>query len=171
MTRLLGIDPGSNITGYGVISLEGNTITRIDSGCLRLQGKSLQAKLYEISKDISSVIERHSVTEVAIESVFMHTNANVAIKLGHARGAAIVGLANTACKLYEYTPREVKKAVTGYGAASKEQMQGMIQRLLDIHEKIQVDEADALAIAICHANSRNMRKIIDKHYAAKREKV
>jgi crossover junction endodeoxyribonuclease RuvC len=149
---ILGIDPGSRLTGYGVIRLEGNQTHYIESGCLKITAENVAMRLQQISNGIKEVIMRYQPAEAAIEQIFMHQNPNSALKLGQARGAVMAALA---MPVAEYTARQVKQAVVGYGAAKKEQIQHMITRLLNIQQVLQADAADALAVALCHAHSRS----------------
>jgi crossover junction endodeoxyribonuclease RuvC len=151
MTVIIGIDPGSRFTGYGLIRMEGNVCTHISSGCLKLADLEWSARLQMIYTGLREIIQLHEPQEAAIEQVFMHENPGAALKLGQARGAAIVALT---LPLAEYSARQVKQAVVGHGAAKKDQVQHMVGRLLNIKEKLQADAADALAIALCHAYSR-----------------
>ncbi|MCP3680438.1 MAG: crossover junction endodeoxyribonuclease RuvC [Gammaproteobacteria bacterium] len=151
MTIILGIDPGSRLTGYGIISFERRQARYISSGHIRTQGDALSGRLGQIFHGISEVVKRHQPTEVAIEQVFIHQNAATALKLGQARGAAIAAVAQNNLLLREYSARQVKKAVVGYGAADKTQIQQMVTRLLSLSQPPQSDAADALAIALCHA--------------------
>ncbi len=148
---ILGIDPGSRITGYGVIQLSGNQSSYIDCGYFRLQGADVASKMQQIALGIKEVIEKYNPQEAAIEQIFMHQNPNSALKLGQARGAAMSALT---LPVAEYTARQVKQAVVGYGAAKKDQIQHMVLRLLNIDHELQADAADALAIALWHAHSR-----------------
>ena len=154
MTIILGIDPGSLITGYGVISIAGNKLTYLDSGCIRVAGKELPQRLQQIYRDIRKIMEQFHPGEAAIEQVFMQQNAGSALKLGQARGAAIVAILADNIPLGEYSARQVKQAVVGYGAAAKTQVQQMVKTMLNLSKIPQADAADALAIAICHAHSR-----------------
>lgn len=149
---ILGIDPGSRVTGFGVIAVEAGKNYYLTSGCIRLPKDDLAAKCRTIYSAIQQLIETHQPTEAAVEQVFMHLNAGGAIKLGQARGAAITAVANHHLVLAEYTARQVKQAVVGYGAAAKHQVQAMVQLLLQLSGKPQEDAADALAIALCHAH-------------------
>ena len=160
MTVILGIDPGSRRTGYGVIRVEGNRHIYIDSGTLNLLSYPSNERLRHIFFGIQEIIKKHTPHEAAIEQIFMHENPNSALKLGQARGAAIVALE---MPVTEYSAREVKKSVVGHGGANKEQVQFMVQRLLNISQKLQADAADALAIAICHAHSRNVNRLFKKY--------
>lgn len=154
MTIILGIDPGSRVTGYGVIKAEKDKRQYIASGCIRLATKQLGQKLSEIFTGIQEIVAHYQPDEFAIEQIFMHHNAQVAIKLGQARGAAIVAASSCDIPLTEYSAREIKQAVVGYGAAKKQQIQHMVCHILSLTKKPAVDAADALAIALCHANIR-----------------
>ncbi len=152
MTTIIGIDPGSRHTGYGVIKLTEQQSVYVTSGCIHLDNEQkLPERLQKIFSGLQEIIGLHQPIEAAIEQVFMHENPGSALKLGQARGAAIVALT---IPVAEYSARQVKQAVVGYGAAKKDQVQQMVMRLLNITEKLQADAADALAIALCHAHSR-----------------
>lgn len=151
MTIIIGIDPGSRFTGYGVIRVEGNQSFYLTSGCLQLTSKIQSERLQKIYTGLKEIIEVYQPHEAAIEQVFMHENPGSALKLGQARGAAIVALT---VPVSEYSARQVKLSVVGYGAARKEQVQHMVGCLLNLSEKLQADAADALAIALCHAHTR-----------------
>lgn len=151
MTVIIGIDPGSRFTGYGVIRVEGNQSFHLASGCLSLASKEPAARLQKIFSGLQEIIQQFQPHEAAIEQIFMHENPGSALKLGQARGAAIVALT---IPVAEYSARQVKLSVVGYGAAKKEQVQHMVGRLLNLTEKLQADAADALAIALCHAHTR-----------------
>lgn len=156
MTVIIGIDPGSRRTGYGVIQVKGNHHLHIASGYLDVSSYPLAERLRRIYLGLKEVMQSYQPDEAAIEEVFMSENPNSAIKLGQARGAAIVALT---VPVAEYSAREVKKSVVGHGAAKKEQVQYMVQRLLNLKEGLQADTADALAVALCHAHARTLRKI------------
>lgn len=157
MTIIIGIDPGSRRTGYGVIRVEGNRHIYQASGHLDLTIFPESAeRLRQIYLGLQKIMEMYQPHEAAIEQIFMHENPNSALKLGQARGAAIVALN---VPVMEYSAREVKKSVVGNGGAKKEQVQFMVQRLLNLSGSLQPDAADALAVALCHAHSRNMRKV------------
>ncbi|ASQ45657.1 crossover junction endodeoxyribonuclease RuvC [Legionella clemsonensis] len=155
MSIILGIDPGSRVTGYGVIKEEGRKIHYIDSGCIRTSDGELSQRLLQIFDGICQLMESYNPNEVAIEQVFLHQNPNSALKLGHARGAAMVAAASHRIKISEYSPREIKQSVVGYGAAQKEQVKHMVVKLLMLNNAPQSDAADALAIAICHCHMRH----------------
>ena len=154
MTRILGIDPGSRITGFGIIDVEGNRSHYVTSGCVRIAGDSLPDRLKVIFESITEIIELNRPDEVSIESVFMHRNAASALKLGQARGAAICAAVTNALTVAEYTPSEIKQAIVGKGNASKEQIQHMVVSLLKLPATPQADAADALAIALTHSHHR-----------------
>ncbi|OGT46533.1 MAG: crossover junction endodeoxyribonuclease RuvC [Gammaproteobacteria bacterium RIFCSPHIGHO2_12_FULL_41_20] len=154
MTVIIGVDPGSRQTGYGVIQVTGPQQIYIASGYLKLQDSSHPERLKQIFFGLQEVVQLYKPCEAAVEQVFMHRNPSSALKLGQARGAAIVALG---VPVSEYSAREIKQSVVGYGAANKEQVQFMVQRLLKLVNKIQADAADALAIALCHAQSRLLK--------------
>ena len=148
---ILGIDPGSRITGFGLIDNQANRIDYIDSGNIRVSGDSFPQRLGNIFAAVGDVIRQHHPQQMSIENVFMSRNADSALKLGQARGAAICAAHQAGLEIAEYAPREIKQAIVGNGAGSKEQVQHMVKRLLGIRQDLQADEADGLAIAICHA--------------------
>ncbi|MGD8378207.1 MAG: crossover junction endodeoxyribonuclease RuvC [Gammaproteobacteria bacterium] len=155
--RILGIDPGSVITGYGIVDAEGNRVSHVASGCLRTRGAAFPQRLGLIYRGVRELVEAHRPDEVAVESVFVHRNADSALKLGQARAAAICGTLDFTPELFEYTPREIKLAVAGTGGAAKDQIQHMVGLLLKLGSGLEPDRADALAVALCHAHSRTLR--------------
>lgn len=165
MAIVLGIDPGSRVTGYGVIQVDeetdGSKQIYVASGCIRTESTaSLAYKLKEIFSGINEIIDQYQPTEFAIEKIFMARSAESALKLGHARGVAMLAGVNHGLPVSEYEARKVKQAVVGTGAATKEQVQHMVQTLLKLPGKPQSDAADALAIAICHINTQhNLQRI------------
>lgn len=154
MALILGIDPGSRITGYGIINWTGNRCSYVDSGCIRLKTEELAARLHEIYQGVERLIQTYAPQEMSIEKVFMARNADSALKLGQARGVAIVAGANHGLPVAEYSARQVKQAVVGKGAADKWQVQHMVCVLLNLTKAPQADAADALAIALCHAHTQ-----------------
>lgn len=154
MALILGIDPGSQITGFGVVDAEGRQARYVDSGCIRTEGDDLAERLRQIYEGISLVIARHGPEEIAVEQVFVHRNVDSALKLGQARGAAICATFGAQVTLAEYAARQVKQAIVGTGAASKEQVQHMVISILKLEGEVQADAADALAVALCHAHHR-----------------
>lgn len=154
MAILLGIDPGSRITGYGIIEEIGSQCKYVASGCIRIQDGPLPERLARIFQGINTVIEMYSPQSVGIEQVFMARNADSALKLGQARGAAIVAAVNHGLEVSEYSARQVKQAVVGKGSAEKSQVQHMITSILKLDKTPQADAADALAVALCHSHTR-----------------
>ena len=154
MTRILGIDPGSRFTGYGIIDMQGNHATHITHGTIRVEGDDIAAKLRCLYRELATILTEHHPDEVSIEKVFMHKNADSALKLGQARGCAITACAERDLPVFEYTANQVKQATVGKGHAAKEQVQHMIKILLCLRTSPQADAADALAIALCHGHSR-----------------
>lgn len=164
VTIILGIDPGSRITGYGLIRVRGNILEYIDSGCIRTKPQaSLSERLLEIFYGVRQLMVTFKPNAVAMEQVFMHQNANTALKLGHARGVAMVAAAEpNVAVIAEYSPRQIKQAVVGYGAADKEQVKQMVMRLLVLSKPPKTDASDALAVAICHSHTRNSLRFYRK---------
>lgn len=154
MTTILGIDPGSRFTGFGVIQVDGSKYRYLGSGCVRVEGETISQRLQQIFSGLQEVIQTYQPIEVGIEQIFMHQNAGSALKLGQARGVAIVAAAVTSIPVSEYSARQIKQSVVGYGAAKKEQVQHMVKVLLNLSGTPQADAADALAVALCHAQSR-----------------
>ena len=152
--RILGIDPGSRFTGFGVIDFEGNHAAHVHSGFIKVIGENLASKLHMIFDAVGEVIDAHHPQELAIERVFMHRNADSALKLGQARGAALLAGATRGMPVFEYSPNEIKQAVTGRGHAAKQQIQHMMRVLLCLSDEPQSDCADALAAAITHGHIR-----------------
>jgi len=155
MAIVLGIDPGSRITGWGLISALGQKNTFIACGCIRMETSPLPERLKQIFDGVSEIIETYHPQQAAIEQVFLAQNADSAFKLGQARGAAITAIVNKNIEVAEYSARQVKQAVVGKGAADKNQVQHMVCRILQLDSSPQADAADALAIAICHANTQH----------------
>jgi len=154
--RILGIDPGSRKTGFGIINSDGLTYQYVTGGCLHLSNNDSYAQLQQIFQGLSEIIEEYQPEEFAIEQVFVKINVNSALKLGQARGVALVVAANRGLHIAEYSARQVKQAVVGFGAASKEQVQHMVKLLLKLKQRPQEDMADALAVAMCHANTNRL---------------
>ena len=150
MTLILGIDPGSRITGYGIIRDTGRGCEYVASGWIRTGSGELPERLNAVFAGISQIIETYQPTTMGIEQVFMARNADSALKLGQARGAAIVAGVQAQLSVSEYSATQVKSAVAGSGRAAKEQVQLMVMHLLKLTKKPQIDASDALAIAICH---------------------
>lgn len=158
--RILGIDPGSRITGYGVISKEGNRLIHLDNGAIFTDtATDFPGRLKMIFDGVTEIIEKYSPDAVAVEDIFFANNMQSALKLGQARGAAIVACVNRSLPVFEYTALQVKQSVVGHGKAAKEQVQHMVKVLLSLPETAQADASDALAVAICHANSSLLKSL------------
>lgn len=151
--RIIGIDPGSRLTGYGIIEKEGSALRFIDAGTIRTETPDIPERLKRIFAGVDRIVRFHQPTQAAVEQVFMAQNPDSALKLGQARGAAIAALVHLDLSVAEYTARQIKQSVVGYGAADKEQVQMMVMTILKLTIKPQADAADALAAAICHAHA------------------
>ncbi|MDF1611625.1 MAG: crossover junction endodeoxyribonuclease RuvC [Stygiobacter sp.] len=151
--RIIGIDPGTLFTGYGIIDFKNNEIKHVVSGVIKIQAFKEQAKRLEvIYSEINSIIKKYKPQEFALETAFYGKNVQSTLKIGYARGVSMLVAIHNKLPMKEYSPREVKKAVVGNGAASKDQVQFMIKKLLCLNNsKIKFDETDALAVAVCHA--------------------
>lgn len=156
MLRILGIDPGSRLTGFGIIESDGIKSHYIHSGFIKVQGDELPEKLGCIFAELSAVIKEWQPEVMAIEKVFVGKNVDSALKLGQARGAAICAGVSAGLAVGEYTPTTIKKAVVGRGRAGKEQIQEIMRIILKLSTKLQADEADALAVALCHAHNNTL---------------
>jgi len=154
--RILGIDPGSRQTGYGIIDSDGTKSIHVASGCIYVKGDNLPERLGNIFSRVSELITEWQPVEMSIEQVFVNKNVDSALKLGQARGAAICAGVQLNLPVNEYTPKAVKSAVVGTGNATKEQVQHMMSMLLSLNKDLQADEADGLAIALCHAHNRKL---------------
>jgi crossover junction endodeoxyribonuclease RuvC len=154
--RVFGIDPGSERTGYGCVETDGRRHQLIACGAITVAaGDSFPTRLARIHRELTALLTSHRPECVAVESLFHAVNARSALKLGHARGVAILAAVEAGCDVVEYTPAEVKRAVVGYGRAEKHQVQQMIKLLLGLSKApTPHDAADALAVAICHSHSR-----------------
>jgi crossover junction endodeoxyribonuclease RuvC len=150
--RILGIDPGLRVTGFGLIDKQGATLRYVTSGCIRTPGGELPERLAAILDGLAQVIVEHRPAQAAIERVFVNVNPSSTLALGQARGAAISALVLKRLPVSEYTALQVKQAVVGTGHARKEQVQSMVRRLLQLPGDPSADAADALACAICHAH-------------------
>ncbi len=153
MQRILGIDPGSRITGYGIVDAGRGKVGFVSCGVIKTTPRfPLANRLNEIFEGINEVIQLYDPEVAAVEEVFMATNANSALKLGQARGAAVVAAMQNGLGVHDYSAKKVKRAVVGYGQAEKGQVQHMVRVLLGLSATPSSDAADALAVAICHAN-------------------
>ena len=159
--RILGIDPGTRITGDGIIDVEGNRLRHVDNGIIKTRSSDpLPLRLKIIYDGLSTILKEFSPQAVAVEQVFLAKNPRAALTLGHARGTAVLSAVNLGLEVHEYSALQVKSAVVGYGHAAKQQVQQMVKALINLPEVAQEDAADALAVAICHANSRTMQQAI-----------
>ena len=174
MTRVIGIDPGSVRTGYGIIDIVGGNISYISSGIIRLPKGLLPERLKIIFDGVTQIVSEYKPDTMAVEEVFFARDPRAALKLGQARGAAIVAGVNADLSVSEYSPRSVKQAVVGTGAADKKQMQAMVAALLKLPDSPSEDAADALAVAICHGHGMRTGKLLANHglkgYARRRHK-
>ena len=165
--KILGIDPGLRITGYGVLEKEGTTLTYISSGCIKSPDGELPDRLKNIFVSVQEIIDRFQPEQVAVEKVFVNVNPQSTLLLGQARGAAICAAVARDLTVCEYTALQVKQAVVGNGHAKKEQVQEMVKRLLKLAGHPSPDAADALACAICHAHGGELAGISTRGYRVK----
>ncbi|MCX7874932.1 MAG: crossover junction endodeoxyribonuclease RuvC [Melioribacteraceae bacterium] len=152
--RIIGIDPGTLFTGYGIIDFDNNEIIHVVSGVIKIEAFKEQSKRLEvIYSEINSIIKKYKPQEFALETAFYGKNVQSTLKIGYARGVSMLVAIHNNLPIKEYSPREIKKAVVGNGAASKNQVQYMVKKLLCLNnsKKIKFDETDALAVAVCHA--------------------
>jgi crossover junction endodeoxyribonuclease RuvC len=154
--RVLGIDPGSQRTGYGLIDCHPGGERHLASGCIDVAGQEMVLRLQRIYAEVCTLVRLHRPDFIAIESVFLHRNPDSALKLGQARGVALCAATTLGALVHEYAPRAIKMAVTGYGAAAKPQVAQMVRTLLRLETALAADAADALAVALCHAQSRRL---------------
>lgn len=157
--KILGIDPGYAIMGYGVLDFTGNKFTAIEYGSITTEaGTPMPERLKILYDGLARVIDEHRPDEASIEELFFQNNAKTAIGVGEARGVAILACINGGLDIYEYTPLQIKQALVGYGQANKKQVQAMVKMILNLDEVPKPDDtADAVAAAICHGHSRNAR--------------
>ena len=165
VVRILGIDPGSQVTGYGIVEFVGALTRPVVWGGLRTEGEHSD-RLRQIFKGLGAIIAEHRPDEIAIESVFMHRNAGSALKLGQARAAALCASFDREIPVFEYAPRAIKKALAGNGGAEKSQVEYMVRLLLGLRDNLQADAADALAIAICHSQVRLTHSLMERAKSA-----
>ena len=159
--RILGIDPGSRITGFGIVDCDGAKTRYVASGCIRVGDGEFMGRLEAIFDGIRAVVAEHGPAEIAVERVFVNRNADSALKLGQARAAAICATFGAEVSLHEYAARAVKQAIVGRGGADKSQVAHMVRALLGVRDALAADEADALAVALCHAHSRALAGRLD----------
>jgi crossover junction endodeoxyribonuclease RuvC len=150
---VLGVDPGSMITGYGLVEKKEGHISCVDAGIISSPENSpFYNRIHNIFRSMVEIMHRYKPLEMAIEDVFFAKNVKSSLKLGHARGAALIAAVDCGVKVFEYTPLEIKKSVVGYGRATKEQVCSMVQIILKHPKRFGPDTSDALATAICHLN-------------------
>ena len=164
--RILGIDPGSRKTGFGVLDFAGDDPTYVASGVVNSAEGTFPDRLRRIFTAVGEIVEEYRPDVVAIESVFMHKNAGSALKLGQARSAALCATFGFEMEVHEYAPREIKQAIVGTGAASKEQVQHMVISLLKLDAAPSLDAADALAAALCHGHQHRIKNRLALREAA-----
>ena len=161
---IMGVDPGTAITGYGLLEYAGSSFRMVESNCIKTEaGRPLAERLRIIYTRLGEIIQEHRPAEFAVEELFFNTNTRTALAVGHARGVVLLAAAEAGLAVNEYTPLQVKQAVTGYGRAEKKQVQYMVKRILALPEPPRPDDvADALAVAICHAHCRRRLRVRDR---------
>jgi len=160
--RVLGIDPGSQCTGFGIVDVAGARLSYVASGVIRTPQGEFAARLCEIFTCVRSIVAQYRPREIAIERVFVNRNPDSALKLGQARGAAICGTVDANAEVFEYATRQIKQAVVGSGSAEKAQVQLMMRSILKLDGRVASDAADALAAAVCHALRGRVRASVDR---------
>lgn len=161
MTRIIGIDPGSRITGYGVIEDSPGGFRYIASGIIRADDGYFPDRLKQIYESLVEVVKLYCPEQMAIEQVFMHKNADSALKLGQARGAAICAVQGAGLPVFEYAARQVKQALVGKGNAEKQQVQHMVKILLGIQGDLKIDASDALGVCLCHSHYQQTERRLE----------
>lgn len=151
--RILGIDPGSRFTGYGVVEVSGRAVNYVTGGIVHVADEAWPNRLQSIFNGVRAIVDQYKPTALAIEKVFVHRNAESALKLGQARGAALCAALVPGVAVCEYSPNQIKQAIVGRGHAAKGQIQHMVRILLNLPELPPSDSADALAVALCHAHT------------------
>ena len=159
--RVLGIDPGSRVTGYGIVELTGALTRPVAWGAIATDGEHSD-RLRQIYREVRRLVSEHEPDEIAVERVFVHKNVDSALKLGQARAAALCATFSREMPIHEYAPREVKQALAGSGSADKAQVEYMVRILLGLRGIMKSDAADALAVAVCHLHTRVARRLLDR---------
>ena len=160
---MLGVDPGSRITGYGLLEEKNRRISFIEAGLIKPPEKlPFAQKIHRIFQGTVELLERFGPDAMAVEDLFYAKNARSSLKLGHARGAILAAAGQHDISVFEYTPLEIKKSVVGYGRADKEQVRSMVNAILGLKKQVPIDASDALATAICHVNSSRLRMLQEK---------
>lgn len=150
---VLGVDPGSRVTGYGLVEKEGRQLLCLHAGTvITSQHLPFHERIHEIYRAMIGIMERYGPGEMSVEDIFFHKNLQSSLKIGHARGAVLIAAVECGIRIFEYSPLEIKKAVVGYGRATKEQVRAMIQVMLKLKKPPPLDASDALAAAVCHLN-------------------
>jgi len=157
--RVMGLDPGTRKTGYGIVALRDGNPVRVASGVLRLGNGSLEQRLGRLHQGLQAVVAEHQPTACAVEGVFQHRNPRSALILGHARGICLLAAALHDLEVVEYPPATVKRAITGHGAADKQSVGSMVARLLGVPPEESSDASDALAVALCHLESHRPLRV------------
>lgn len=158
--RVLGLDPGSVRTGYGLIDCDGPLQQYVAAGCIRVQGTTVASRLRHVYQAICELVETHRPDEIAIERVFVHRNPDSALKLGQARGVALCAAALHGAPVFEYAPRAIKLALVGTGSAEKLQVAHMVKAILSLEIALGLDATDALAVGLCHGQSRRLNHLV-----------
>ena len=166
---VLGVDPGSRVTGYGVVEKKNNAISLIHSGHIRSAGKiPFYERIHKIFQSMVHIMVEYQPQEMAIEDMFYAKNVQSSLKLGHARGAVLIAAVQCGLSIFEYTPLEIKKSVVGYGRATKEQVRSMVRMILKTRTDLSLDTSDALATAICHLNWARFESTVNRLPANKK---
>ena len=152
--RIIGIDPGSRITGFGIIDAHGNRYQYVHAGNINVATGAIPERIASIFSQLTQIIKQYQPSVASVEQVFMHLNADSALKLGQARGAAIAALVAQDIQIHEFSAKQIKNSITGTGQAQKQQVQFMVKRLLNHSQQLPEDAADALAAALCYGFSR-----------------
>jgi len=161
--RVLGVDPGSRITGYGLLEEKNRQIFFVEAGLIKPPEKMpFPRRIHKIFQGLVEILDRCAPDAMAVEDLFYAKNARSSLKLGHARGAVLVAAGQNDVSVFEYTPLEIKKSVVGYGRAEKEQVRSMVTIMLQLKQQVPLDASDALAAAICHINSSRLRTLKEK---------
>lgn len=156
---VLGVDPGSRVTGYGLVEKRDRQLVCLQSGTVATSAQlPFHERIYEIFHAMSGIMERYGPGEMAVEDIFFHKNLQSSLKIGHARGAVLIAAVQCGIRIFEYSPLEIKKSVVGYGRATKEQVRAMIQIMLKLKNAPPLDASDALAAAVCHLNWSRLGK-------------
>lgn len=155
--RILGVDPGSRMTGYGIVENVNGRLIHVDHGAIKTEEGPFPSRLLKIQESLSRLMDEHSPDVMAVEEAFFARNVQSALKLGQVRGVVLLTAALQKVEIFEYSPMEIKKALTGYGRAEKEQIRYMVCALLKLERVLSLDASDALAVAICHAHAGQFR--------------